>query len=66
MTTRPGAIRYAGMLMVVILLALTLKIFVLDAVYVPGRSMEPAVLPGDFLVLDKTGYAPAALAFRTP
>ena len=66
MTTRPGAIRYAGMLMVVIPLALTLKIFVLDAVYVPGRSMEPAVLPGDFLVLDKTGYAPAALAFRTP
>ena len=28
--------------------------------------MEPAVLPGDYLILDKTGYSPGWIAFRTP
>ncbi len=66
MTTRAGAFQYARILIIVVLLAVTLKIFVLDAVAVPGRSMAPAILAGDFLLLDKTGYSPGFLSFRTP
>jgi signal peptidase I len=66
MTHRTGRLHYARILLVGVLLALTLKMFVLDAVYVPSRSMERAVLPGDYLILDKTGYAPGWFAFRTP
>lgn len=66
MTPRTGRLHYARILVVGLLLAFALKMFVLDAVYVPSRSMENAVLPGDYLILDKTGYAPGWLAFRTP
>jgi len=33
--------------------ALLLKIFVLDAVYIPSRSMERTLLPGDFVIVSK-------------
>ena len=66
MTHRTGRLHYARILIVGVLLALSLKLFVIDAVYVPSRSMESAVLPGDYLILDKTGYTPGWLAFREP
>jgi signal peptidase I len=66
MTARPAGLRYGGILAAALLAAFALKLFVLDAVHVPSRSMEPAILHGDFLLLDKTGYSPAALAFRHP
>lgn len=66
MTAPTGPFRYVRILLVAALLGLTLKLFVLDAVVVPGRSMAETILPGDALLLDKTGYAPPALAFRTP
>lgn len=66
MTTRSAALHYGRILLIVLLLAATLKIFVLDAVAVPSRSMEPAILAGDFLLLDKTGYTPGFLSFRRP
>ncbi len=66
MTTSTGPFRYFRILLVAALLGLTLKLFVLDAVVVPGRSMSETILPGDALLLDKTGYSPPALAFRTP
>ena len=54
------------MLALALVLALTLKTFVVDAVTVPTRSMEPSVLPGDYVLLDKIGFAPSAIASRLP
>jgi signal peptidase I len=42
-----------------LVLALSVKTFVLDAVHVPSASMEPAVLAGDFLFVNKLSYGPA-------
>lgn len=56
MNDRSGKIRYVRVVLIVLLLAATLKAFVLDAVHVGTRSMEGSVIPGDFLLLDKTGY----------
>lgn len=66
MTGRPSGFRYAGILLLALLLALTLKAFVVDAVSVPSGSMEPSILRGDFLLLDKTGFSPSWLGSRTP
>ncbi len=38
---------------VAILLALILKIFFVDVVWIPTRSMEPTILPGDYILIDK-------------
>ena len=51
-------------LAVVVLLAVTCKIFVFDAVVVSSGSMEKTLRPGDFLLIDKTGYAPVGAARR--
>jgi signal peptidase I len=59
-------LRYLRILALAIALAATLKAFVVDAVTVPSRSMEPAILPGDSIILDKTGFSPSFLAFRLP
>jgi signal peptidase I len=59
-------VRYLRILALAVVLAVTLKVFVADAVTVPSRSMEPAVLPGDFILLDKTGFSPSFLASRLP
>jgi signal peptidase I len=42
-----------------IVLALSLKAFVLEAVHVPSPSMEGTVLAGDFLLVNKLAYGPA-------
>ena len=63
---RPGGMRYVRILFFAVVMAFTLKVFVVDAVTVPSRSMEPAVLPGDCLIIDKTGYSPPFLASRLP
>jgi signal peptidase I len=59
-------LRYLRILALALVLAVTLKVFVADAVTVPSRSMEPAILPGDCILLDKTGFAPSFLASRLP
>jgi signal peptidase I len=43
-----------------LVLALSLKAFVLDAVHVPSASMERAVRAGDFLFVNKLSYGPAS------
>lgn len=58
--------RYLRILALSLVLAVTLKVFVADAVTVPSRSMEPAVLPGDCILLDKMGFAPSFIASRLP
>ena len=42
-----------------LVLALSVKAFVLDAVHVPSVSMEHAVLAGDFIFVNKLSYGPA-------
>ena len=66
MAIRPGGMRYVRILLLALVMAFTLKVFVVDAVTVPTRSMEPAVLHGDYLVIDKTGFSPSFLASRLP
>lgn len=58
--------RYLRILALAVALAATLKVFVADAVTVPTRSMDPAILPGDYVLLDKTGFSPSFLASRLP
>jgi signal peptidase I len=64
MATAPGTLQILKLLAVVLLMAVTLKIFVLDAVVVSGGSMEETLRPGDFLIVDKTGYAPTGFVRR--
>jgi len=64
MPAHSGKIQILRLVAVVLLLAATLKLFVLDAVVVSGGSMEGTLLPGDFLLVDKTGYAPVNTARR--
>jgi len=58
MQKKTGSFPIFKLVAVVLLLAATLKIFVLDAVVVSSGSMEATLRPGDFLIIDKTGYAP--------
>jgi signal peptidase I len=47
-------------------LALSLRVCVIDAVHVPSQSMENTILPGDFLLVNKLEYGavtPRALPF---
>jgi signal peptidase I len=58
--TRSSAARFLGdalqVLLVACAAALVLKIAVLDAVYVPSRSMEGTLLRGDYLLVNKLLY----------
>jgi len=60
MSAHSGKIQVLKPVAVVLVLAAALKLFVLDAVVVSGGSMEGTLLAGDFLLVDKTGYAPMA------
>jgi len=44
-----------------VLVALLLRMFVLDAYHIPTSSMEPALMAGDFLLVNKLTFGP-----RTP
>lgn len=57
-------IRDAGLILgLTLLVALVLKIFVVEAILVPSRSMEGAVLPGDYVFVDKLIYGARAPRF---
>ncbi|HXX63833.1 MAG TPA: signal peptidase I [Bacteroidota bacterium] len=58
----PGRLReLAEILAITVAAALAVKLFVIDAVYVPSASMENTLLAGDFIVVNKLIYGP-----RTP
>ncbi len=57
---------YASALIAAIVLALGIKSFVLDVVVVPSPSMEPAILPGDCLLVNKLTYGPLMGGWRVP
>lgn len=44
---------YLQVVCVTLLAAIILKLFVVDAVHIPSRSMEPTLLPGDYLLVNK-------------
>jgi len=46
----------AGIILVILFLALTVKTFVLDAIQVPSQSMESTLFPGDFVFVNKLIY----------
>ena len=49
--------RYAfGVLLLSLLAALVLKLFVLDAIYIPSQSMEKTLLDGDYVLVNKLVY----------
>lgn len=52
---------YAGILLYTFLVALTLKLFFIEAFGVPTGSMEQTLLVGDFILVNKFEYG-----FRTP
>lgn len=47
---------YIGIVAVTLLAGLTLKTFVIDAFCVPSRSMEPTLLAGDYVFVNKLIY----------
>lgn len=47
---------YAEIFFVALLAALILKTFVVDAVYVPSRSMERTLFNGDYVLVNKLVY----------
>lgn len=40
-----------------LIVALVLKVFVVDVVRIPSRSMEPTLVPGDIVVVSKLAYS---------
>jgi len=64
-------LRDAGVILVAaVASALLLRTFVLEALRVPSRSMEPSLLPGDFVIVSKLPFARPGrgevFAFRFP
>ncbi len=57
---------YLQVLLATLIAALLLKVFVLDAVYVPSPSMEGTILPGDYLFVNKLVYGGGLPFLRLP
>ncbi len=57
---RQPAAEYAEAILVAVLLALFAKAFVFEAFEIPTASMDPTLLPGDHVLVDKFVHAPHA------
>ena len=55
---RHPAAEYAEAILVAVLLALFTKAFVFEAFAIPSGSMQPALVPGDHVLVDKFVHAP--------
>lgn len=55
---RHPAAEYLEAVLIAVLLALFAKAFVFEAFDIPTSSMEPALLPGDHILVDKFAHAP--------
>jgi len=49
-------LRYLLYAIIALLLALSIRVFLFNFYMVPGDSMEPTILPGDFILADKWTY----------
>lgn len=58
----PGLLReYAEAVLVAVIFALFVKAFLFETYQIPSGSMEPSLLVGDHVVVDKLGWAPRGL-----
>ena len=57
----PGLLEMARSLTCVIVIALFILTFIVQPFRIPSESMEHTLLVGDFLLVNKTAYAPAGL-----
>ena len=52
-------LRYTGYLIIAVLMALFIRLFVLEIYMVPTNSMENTLKPGDVILVNKLAYGPA-------
>jgi signal peptidase I len=57
----PGLLEMARSLTMVIVIALFILTFIVQPFRIPSESMEHTLLVGDFLLVNKTAYAPAGM-----
>ena len=55
---------YFESLVIAVVMALFVRTFVFQAFKIPSGSMEPNLLEGDHLIVNKMGLAPTATAFE--
>lgn len=53
---RRGTIEWAIIVVVALLVALIIKTFFIQAFYIPSGSMEPTLMPGDRVLVNKLSY----------
>ena len=49
-------LQYLGVVVISLLIAVVLRLFVVDFYSIPSDSMEPAIEPGDFILVDKLSF----------
>ena len=49
-------LQYLGVVVISLLIAVALRLFVVDFYSIPSDSMEPAIEPGDFILVDKLSF----------
>jgi signal peptidase I len=57
----PGVLEMARSLVTVVVVALFILTFIVQPFRIPSESMEHTLLVGDFLLVNKTSYAPAGM-----
>lgn len=59
-----GALKWALYFVLIIMLALTIRVFFFELYKIPSSSMEPTLVPGDFIVVSKMSYGARLLKFK--
>ena len=49
-------LQYVAVIVVSLLVAAVLRLFVVDFYSIPSDSIEPAIMPGDFILVDKLSF----------
>ena len=49
-------LQYVAVIVISLLIAAVLRLFVVDFYSIPSDSMEPAIVPGDFILVDKLSF----------
>lgn len=59
-----GALKWALYFVLIIMLALTIRVFFFELYKIPSSSMEPTLIPGDFIVVSKMSYGARILKLK--